>query len=179
MLIVIDPGHGGKDPGALSLDKRVKESFLTLQMALALADKLEYRGHEVSLTRSTDYYPSLSARCRLANDLNADFFISIHVNSADSASATGIETLVYEKPSNTTLRYADLIQKNLIKATKARDRGIKYRGDLTVLKRTKMPAVLVETGFINNPSDLAKLVTSDYQNLIVTAIADAFDSALK
>lgn len=179
MVIVVDPGHGGKDPGALSRDGQVRESALTLSMAKLLSEALKAAGHVVHLTRMNDAtYPSLTARCKLANELNADFFISIHVNSADSPSATGIETLVYTKPSNTTLRFASRVQEELIKATNARDRGIKYRGDLTVLKRTRMPAILVETGFISNTDDLTKLLTLSYQQAIVTAIATAFRATI-
>lgn len=176
MLIVIDPGHGGKDPGALSADGKIRESYLTLLMAKALAEELKNAGHIVYLTRTDDEtYPSLTKRCEFANKLDANFFISIHVNSADTPSATGIETLVYSKPSNTALKYADRVQRELIKATGARDRGIKYRGDLTVLKRTKMPAILVETGFISNPKDLSILLTESYRQDIVRAIARAFE----
>ena len=192
MKIVIDAGHGGKDSGAvgtiatnavltdlpadytgklLSDTLMVKESDLNLSMANSLADKLMAAGHDVYLTRTMDVYVGLLDRCKSANELNADFFISIHVNSADSSKATGIETLVYTKPSNTTLRY---VQQSLIKSTQARDRGIKYRGDLTVLKATRMPAILVETGFISNPSDLKKLLTDTYQFAITSAIAEVF-----
>ena len=173
MRICVDAGHGGKDPGAMSFDNLVSEASLTLMMAVKLAEKLRDKGHKVLLTRSDDTYPTLTARCKTANDFNADYFISIHCNSADSQKATGIETLVYACPSH-ACDLANYVQKNLIAATGARDRGVKIRKDLTVLKRTAMPVILVETGFISNPQDFKQLVTYNYQDKIVTAIAQVF-----
>ena len=162
MLVCIDPGHGGKDPGAMAQDG-TRESFIALQLALTLRNIAPY---DCILTRETDdVYPTLTKRCLLANTNKADIFLSIHVNAADNSMAHGIETLCYK-----TSPLAKLIQTNLIAATKARDRSVKVRRDLTVLKKTVMPAVLVETGFITNKDDLARLKNLSYQMLICESL---------
>lgn len=161
--IVIDPGHGGKDPGAVGFGLR--ECDLTLRIGTLLHDKLKARGFDTLLTRSKDEYISPLDRAIIANKYNAELFISIHINAAPSVQATGIETLVY---TNSVL--GNIVQRNLVRDLKLIDRGVKVRTDLAVLNSTKMPAILTETGFITNESDAKKLKNDKFLNTIAESI---------
>lgn len=165
--ICIDPGHGGKDPGAVN--GNYQEKNFNLDIAKKLAFFLESEGgFKTTFTRTEDVYVSLDDRCKIANQSKCDFFISIHINSARDPSANGIETLCYDEFQSKNL--AKYIQRTLISATGARDRGVKVTNMLYVLNSTKMPAVLVEAGFISNQDDLDWLMEDNYQNKIAVAI---------
>lgn len=165
--ICIDPGHGGKDPGAVN--GKYQEKNFNLDIAQKLAFFLESEGgFKTIFTRTEDVYVSLDDRCKIANKSKCDFFISIHINSARDPSANGIETLCYEEFQSKNL--AKYIQRTLISATGARDRGVSPTNMLYVLNSTKMPAVLVEAGFISNQDDLDWLMEDNYQNKIAVAI---------
>lgn len=166
-IICIDPGHGGKDPGAVNGE--CQEKRLALKIAYKLTDKITPYDFKVLPTRQGDKYVSLQERCDMANKCNCDIFVSIHINSATNPAANGIETLCYEEFQSKNL--AKYIQKALISSTGAKDRGVKITNMLYVLNNTKMPAVLVETGFISNQEDLYSLVDDDYQDKIAGAIA--------
>lgn len=166
-IICIDPGHGGKDPGAVNGE--YQEKGLALKIAYKLTDKITPYDFKVLLTRQGDKYLSLQERCDMANKCKCDLFISIHINSATNPAANGIETLCYEEFQSKNL--ANYIQKALISATGAKDRGVKVTNMLYVLTNTKMPAVLVEAGFISNQEDLDWLMEDNYQNKIAEAIA--------
>lgn len=163
--IVIDAGHGGKDPGALGTTGTREKDF-TLIMALKLADRL--KGSEVTsvLTRQGDTYPELSDRAKLANKLKADAFISIHANKS-STEASGTETFYTREDSKP---FAERLQKYMVSATGLRDRGTKY-GNYAVTRETKMPAALIEVGFINHPIDEVKLFDPSFQDKVVDALA--------
>ncbi len=156
-LIVIDAGHGGKDPGAISPIDGTKEKDVNLKFALRLQQLLENNGFDAYLTRSTDKYLGLYTITDIANDLKADAFISIHANTAQNSSAKGIETLYGQSPL-----YAKAIHRNIIKMTGATDRGIKTRMDLAVIRTSDMSAVLIETGFLSNREDLKNLHDNEY-----------------
>jgi N-acetylmuramoyl-L-alanine amidase len=174
MKICIDPGHGGKDPGAVG-PTGLEEATVALQISLDLAADLESFGWSVALTRSTDVFIELGARCEIANDWGADYFISIHCNS-NGPEAVGIETL-YKTDSGKLL--AIPVQDALITATDDRDRGLKYRDNLYVLNGTRMPAILVEVGFISNPDTEKNLGLLDYQTLLADAIALGLENHVK
>ncbi|GAW28160.1 N-acetylmuramoyl-L-alanine amidase [Carboxydocella sp. ULO1] len=176
--ICIDPGHGGRDPGAVDgKNASENDTLLTaekdvnLSVAKVLADKLRLQGARVTLTRGSDWYPSLAQRCQIANNFGASIFISLHCN-AGSAQAAGIETL-YNPDSKNGKRLAELVQTELIVATKAPSRGARPRSDLWVLNGTKMPAVLIEMGFVTNPGEEAKLNSNSYQAILADAIVKA------
>lgn len=169
MKLFIDAGHGGNDPGATNLN--TFEKNIALQIALKLNKALQARGFQTQLSRTTDVFVELNERARKANTFNADVFISIHLNSASNAQATGIETLVYSYDGQNK-KLADDIQSALIKATGANNRGVKERPELVVLNSTKMPAVLIECGFLSNGKDKSLLITDAYQNKIADAIAN-------
>lgn len=161
--VVIDPGHGGSDPGAIGFGRYEKD--IALSISKKINANLKTLGFQTVMTRSTDVYIPLAQRYQIANNNNADLFVSVHLNSA-SESAYGIETLY--KNSKT---FASNIQTEMISATGARDRGLKHRSDLAVLNGTKMSAALVETGFISNSTESAKLATGSYQDTLAASIS--------
>ncbi|MFZ3172086.1 MAG: N-acetylmuramoyl-L-alanine amidase [Carboxydocellales bacterium] len=179
--ILIDPGHGGADPGAVDGvnpkegDKLyTEEEDINLAVGLLLHNDLVAQGARSTMTRSSDWYPSLQQRTDMARKFGANTFISIHANSA-TPKASGIETLYH--PGNLSgKRLAELVQQELIRATKAPNRGTKPRTDLAVLNGTNkysIPGVLVELGFISNPGEEVKLNTKQYQQVIADAIVRA------
>lgn len=156
--IFIDPGHGGKDPGAIGYGLREKD--LTLRISLKIRNILqrEYNNVDVRLSRTTDVYLSLAERARLANVWGADLLLSIHINATPSG--YGYEDFIYNGPvSATSVRVQNAINAEVVKATGWRNRG-KKRGNLQVLRSSKMAALLTESGFIDNPND-AKLLKDD------------------
>lgn len=173
--ICIDPGHGGKDPGAVDgknpVEKDVlytEEEDINLVVGLLLQRKLQSLGARVTITRAGDTYPSLTQRYTMANKFLANIFISIHCNSA-TPKAVGIETLAHSR-STQGQRLARLVQEELIKAAKQPSRGVKLRDDLAVLNGAKMPTILVELGFVSNPGEEVKLNNPGYQELLADAI---------
>ncbi len=192
-VIVIDPGHGGSDCGAVGT--RHKEHTLTLAIAKKLQAQLTKRGFKVYLTRSGNTTKTLDERSAYANRVGADLFISIHLNASTNKSISGIETYTItpvgapssssNEPSNkvypgntmdgNSAALAYQIQKELRLATKAKDRGLK-KARFKVLTQTKCPSVLVECGFISNGADEAKLASSAYQDLLASSIAKAIST---
>jgi N-acetylmuramoyl-L-alanine amidase CwlD len=171
--IVIDPGHGGKDPGALSRSWG-HEKKIVLDISKALRDILAKRGYRVRLTREKDTFLPLKARTKLATKQNANLFISIHANAFSSRRVSGIETFYSDTKSR---RLASTVHKQLIRATKAKDRGVRH-APFRVLNDTKVPAILIEVGFMTNPKEAKKLATKTYQRQIATAIAKGVEGYL-
>ena len=159
MKIMIDPGHGGKDPGAVNKNIELQEKDVALDISKRLADLLETDNHEVIMTRDSDRFIGINDRAMKANSEKADIFISIHTNGFNNPSAEGIETLHWPN-SKKGAELADNIQKQLINKLDLVDRGLKARDNLGVLRNTSMPAVLLEIGFITNPKE-AKLMQQD------------------
>ena len=146
-----DPGHGGRDPGAIGSNS--KEAENVLKVALALEKKLKAQGHEVKLSRRTDTYLTLTQRANLANAWGADVFISLHDNSGVNKSATGFETFIFNgQVSANTIKLQQHMHKTIAKGIGLRDRGLK-RANFAVLRQTEMPALLIEYGFISNLND--------------------------
>ncbi|MCI8342556.1 MAG: N-acetylmuramoyl-L-alanine amidase [Firmicutes bacterium] len=160
MKICIDPGHGGKDPGAVSGGQAEKD--IVLKISLTLANILKEKGLEVFMTRESDIYESVDIKALKANVSKSDLFVSIHCNSAASERAEGTECLIYSY-DNKNDALAGNIQKNIVDDMKTSDRGLKVRRDLAVLNSTKMTAVLVETAFISNSSDRKKLTEQPHE----------------
>lgn len=167
-LIVVDAGHGGHDSGAVSKINGAKEKDLTLAISNKLVDRLSANGYEVIYTRNTDEFIELKNRARKANEPDADIFISVHINQAGGQAALGIETLYYPTDDNKEL--AKMIQEELINASGAKTRGVKERPELVVLNSTRVPAVLLELGFLSNPDEVSKLVDDSYQNILVDGV---------
>lgn len=168
LKIVIDPGHGGKDSGAVALDGETYEKTVNLLVAERLMDKLSANS-EISptITRTRDEYIKLLDRAGVSNDGDAHLFLSIHFNSADNSSAKGIEVL-YASEKNVRIKdtvqkdFASCLQKALIKETGAVNRGIKNRPAIIVLNKTKNVAALAELGFLSNQDDLENIKDPDY-----------------
>lgn len=174
--IVVDAGHGGKDPGAVNEEINLKEKDLALSIANKLASYLAKAGATVVMTRTDDTYVGLTERATIANEVNADIFISVHINSADSTKATGFEVLVYSavgKAADLGVRVLDRLGSCFPSLP---DRGLKERPDLTVLKKTKMPAILVECGFISNSEEATMMSKEENQTKYALAI---FEGAMK
>jgi|LSQX01.1.fsa_nt_gb N-acetylmuramoyl-L-alanine amidase len=175
MLVAVDAGHGwaeGRgDPGAVGASG-LMEADVTLIAALAMADHLLELGHEVVLTRSSRAFVSLQERTAIANAAKARVFVSIHCNAAASPTAHGSETLYYPtSPNGQAL--AKRLQWALVEAGGRRDRGIKPRSDLHVLRATIMPAALVELAFITNPEEEYLLSSEQWISEVARALAEA------
>lgn len=177
-IVVVDPGHGGSDSGAVG--NGLKEKELNYKHAMAVYRLLEQDPSiKVYTTRESDVYPSLQFRTQLANEIDADLFVSFHNNSA-SSSAVGSETLYYPSANNTmSLQMAQIVQNNIIKYCGTNNRGIKPRADLYVLRTSNMPAVLIETGFISNAVEANLINSPDFINkfgqAVYEAIVESFD----
>jgi N-acetylmuramoyl-L-alanine amidase len=163
--IVIDPGHGGKDPGAIG-PSGLKESDVNLTLAHLVASRLTDK-HTVFMTRMNDDFVALSNRTLFANAKKADIFVSIHCNAATNPLANGTETYY---ASSTGARLAKGIHDRLV-ALGLKDRGIK-QGTYWVLRKTHMPAVLVEVGFISHAAEEIQLGSTDFMSLAADAITE-------
>lgn len=165
--VIIDAGHGGEDFGATYQGRMEKNDNLNL--ALAVGQILQENGVNVEYTRTMDVYDTPYEKAVMANNSGADFFVSIHRNAMPSPNTgTGVETLVYDD-SGIKAEMARNINNELSKLGFI-NRGVIPRPNLVVLKRTKMPAVLVEAGFIDNDEDNAKFDAMFWE--IAQAIAD-------
>jgi N-acetylmuramoyl-L-alanine amidase len=171
VYVVIDPGHGGKDPGAIGF--KINEKDVVLNLAKKLNDHLgQYEKAVVSLTRWDDRFLELSERAKFANDRNADLFISLH-NNAASASAHGFESFIYVNASTTTARYQTILHEqvmNYLAQVGIHDRG-KKRANYAVLRETKMPAILLENLFITNEKENKLLKDDAFLDNLAAAIA--------
>ena len=166
--IVIDAGHGGSDPGAVYEGRREKDDNLSL--AIAVGELLSRQGVSVIYTRTTDVYQTPFEKAQMTNQADADFFISFHRNSSEEPNQyTGVETLVYDN-SGIKQTMAENIN-GALSELGFRNLGVKARPGLVVLRRTKMPALLIETGFLNNEQD--NTLYDEKQEEIARAIADA------
>ncbi len=157
--VAIDPGHGGRDSGAVGTLSY--EADNTLEFGKTLGEYLESLGFDVVYTRTSNVYISLNERCNIANDANCDLFISVH-NNAFSKTSNGTETLVRSQGSKAD-EIGQILQKALINENKLADRGVKYRKNLAVLNGTIMPAVILELAFISNPKEELLLINNDLQ----------------
>lgn len=165
--IALDAGHGGSDPGAVYKGRQEKDD--TLDLTLAVGDILKKNGIDVYYTRTTDEYETPFKKATDANNSGADLFVSIHRNSSENPNQySGVETLVY---SDTGLK-AEVARNinNQLEDAGFKNLGVDERKNLVVLKRTKMPAVLVEAGFINNDKD--NYLFDEEFDSIAQAIAD-------
>lgn len=185
-VIVLDPGHGGQDPGAQF--GGIQEKNINLAIAIRLRDLLSAKGCKVILTREVDkdfFLPNfvlgrmakraeLSQRIKMASINQADIFISLHANSFPGGNSYGMETY-YQVKSPAGKELADLIQTELKKIQPDNKRQAKS-GDYYLLNQTQMPAVIVEVGFLSNPKERKLLQNADYQDRIATSIASGIES---
>lgn len=156
--IFIDPGHGGHDPGAVA--NGLQEKHIVLDIAKRIEKLLQaYEGVRVKLSRSDDRFLELTERARLANQWGADYFVSIHINAGGG---TGYEDFIYNGGvSAATVTNQNAMNAEIVKATGFVNRG-KKRGNLAVLRHSNMPAILTESGFIDNANDAQLLKQSAF-----------------
>ncbi len=167
MSVVIDPGHGGPDPGAVGI-RGLRETDIVLDISRQVASLLEQSGVQVIMTRTDERDLDLAPRTQLANRVNATIFVSIHANAIDMSrpDVNGIETYYYSSGQ----RLAQTIHNSILQMTGARDRGVR-QARFYVLRHTSMPAVLVETGFVTGAEDAPKLADPTYRSQMAAAIA--------
>ncbi len=168
--IVIDPGHGGSDPGAVG-KSGLRESDVALKVSLKVEMILSDLGFSVRLTRPSNTYVPLRTRAEIANHEQADLFVSVHCNAAENKSAQGVETFHYPTSKNGKV-LAEILQERLVGLGGRKNRGVKTANFL-VLRETFMPAVLVELGFISNSEEESVLNSNSYQEICANAIAQA------
>lgn len=168
-LVVLDPGHGGRDPG--TSNNGYEEKTLVLSTCLLLRDALERCGCRVIMTRQTDTLPDpngtiaedLTYRATLANTAHADLFVAWHVDSATNADVNGVAIWIYPAARGTTTdTWAQKIVDHIAAASGQKNRGV-YLGDFAVLRETTMPAVLVEAGFLTNVNEAKQLAAANFQ----------------
>ena len=166
--IVIDPGHGGEDPGAEGT--YIYEKEVTLKTAQAVAEKLRSAGANVILTRTSDIYVTLEDRAEMSNVNNADLFISLHYDStASGTSATGFTTYYY---ADEDIPLANLVDNHLADTLPLQDNGSKF-GDFLVTRENDQPALLLELGYMNNESDVKTFNSDYYRSLVAESIYQA------
>ncbi|MEM6751974.1 MAG: N-acetylmuramoyl-L-alanine amidase [Cyanobacteria bacterium P01_C01_bin.38] len=175
VIVMIDPGHGGKDPGAIGISG-LKEKDVILPISKKVAEILRKNGVNAVLTRNTDYFVSLKGRVVMSERRNADLFVSIHANSMGLSrpDINGLEVYYY----NSGKRLADAVRKSITRKVKIRDRGIR-RARFYVLRKTSMPAILVETGYVTGREDAPRLKQNWYRNQMAEGIADGILRYLK
>lgn len=196
--IVLDAGHGGGDPGAVGIDTKVTEKSIALDMVRRLRPMLQAEGYNVVLTRDSDDKIDLYKRAAIANGIGGDLFISVHVNAAESRQASGIEMLYYPETKRASReidvhgmsaeevqkaikaqqsqmtrnnkQFAQIMQKSLVDATGAVNRGIVERPRVVVIRETAMTAILAEIGFSSNPNEERLLQTEEYKDKLARAM---------
>ncbi len=191
-LVMLDPGHGGKDAGAVS-PRKVYEKLAVLSIAKRVKAHLEAKKIPVRLTRTTDTFIPLKQRSEMAAKAGADLFVSIHADGAGDPRANGVETFVMtaagcdstnhygqagdkspgkgnqNDAANAVLGFS--IQSNLLKMSKRSDRGLR-RARFSVLKHTPCPAALVECGFLTNPEEEALMIDPNYREAVARGISN-------
>jgi len=164
--VVIDAGHGGYDRGGIP-GQSVSEKDMTLDVARRLKGILESNGYRVLMTRDSDVFVPLGTRTAIANSYRNAIFVSVHFNSATRRGASGIETYFYSRDS---LALASAIHHYVAGGAPSENRGVRRRGYF-VLRRTNMPAVLVECGFLTNPTEASYAQNASYRQKLAEAIA--------
>jgi N-acetylmuramoyl-L-alanine amidase len=166
VTVVVDAGHGGYDRGGIP-GQRVSEKEMTLDVAQRLRSVLAASGYRVVMTRDSDVFVPLGTRCAIANSNRNAIFVSVHFNSATRRGASGIETYFYSRDS---LSLASAIHHYVAGGAPSENRGVRRRG-YYVLRRTSIPAVLVECGFLTNPTEAGYAQNASYRQKLAEEIA--------
>lgn len=177
-LILIDPGHGGRDLGASSPHKQpILEKNLALKTSKELAHALKKAGYRVAMTRTNDTFIELQDRTHHANSIEADLFISVHFNGAKNPKAHGLEVYFYTDKADTSRRVSskrlgkdcvDTLAQNL----RMKKRGLK-EGNFHVIRETSMPAILIEGGFVSHAQEAVRIDTPQYRKVYAGSVVDA------
>lgn len=167
MIVIIDPGHGGPDPGAIGING-LQEKGIVLDIGTQVAAFLQRQGIQALLTRADDRDLDLEPRVQMAEQSNATVFVSIHANSISLSrpDISGLETYYHESG----LGLAQIIHQNVLQLTGAADRGVR-KARFYVLRKTSMPSVLVEVGFVTGKDDASRLSNPAYRTQMADAIA--------
>jgi N-acetylmuramoyl-L-alanine amidase len=167
IIVVVDPGHGGPDPGAIGIGG-LRETDIVLPIAQQVATLLDQQGVQAVLTRTGEYDLDLQPRVAMAERMNANVFVSIHANSISLSrpDVNGLETYYYSNGQ----RLARTIHNSILQSLDIRERGVRT-ARFYVLRRTSMPSVLVEVGFVTGREDAAKLSDPAYRSQMAQAIA--------
>ena len=174
-VVFIDAGHGGNDSGCFVGD--VMEKNINLSIAELVRDELETSGYEVVMSRDMDIYVAKEDRVNSANSINADVYISIHQNSSDVKSVSGME--VWYDGTDTrrdSKRLALLVSRQTAQSTGAVEREVRGDAGFHVTGSTQMPACLIETGFLSNKEERAKLTSQEYQEKVASGIVQGIES---
>ena len=166
ITVVIDAGHGGHDRGGIP-GQRIAEKDMTLDVALRLRNVLSANGYHVVMTRSTDVFVPLGGRVAIANSYRNAVFVCIHFNATGRSGASGIETYFYSRES---LPLASAVHYYVTGGAPSANRGVRRRG-YYVLRKTAIPAVLVECGFLTNPTEAAYAQSAGYRQKLADEIA--------
>lgn len=166
VLVVVDPGHGGPDPGAIGIGG-LRETEIVMPIAQQIAALLEQQGVQAVLTRTGEYDLGLEPRVAMAERMNATVFVSIHANAIDMTrpDINGLETYYFSSQ-----RLAQTIHNNILQSVDVQDRGVRS-ARFYVLRRTSMPSVLIEVGFVTGRDDAVKLSNPSYRSQMAQAIA--------
>lgn len=180
-VIVIDPGHGGRDSGAISVAAKAKEKDLNLDLALRIGEQLQKYGFTVYYTRDDDSTVDLGSR---GGKFKADLFVSIHHNASKNISASGAETfcLLSSKEADyakilPAVKIACEVQKSQSVASGNYGRGVKF-ANFRVLRDAAVPAILFETGFLTNPDDEKKCLAPEWRQIMAEAVAQGISRAV-
>ena len=184
VFIVVDPGHGGEDFGTHSNTKpKYQEKHLNLSTARLLCSYLNKQGYKTVMTRTDDTFISLDQRAEFANAQKPTLFISVHYNSAPSKEAEGIEVFFYKSDDDKVrTRESRLLAKSILDKvldnTEAKSRGVKD-GNFAVIRKTDMPAVLIEGGFLTNDGEMQKIKDPNYVKKLAWGITQGITAYLE
>lgn len=173
--VVLDPGHGGEDPGKVGVNDAL-EKDINLQIAMKVKTLLEAEGIEVVMTREDDEVPDakredMQERVKLINDTKPDIAVSIHQNSYGDASVRGAQVFYYTT-SAVSQEAAQVLQEEFWTIDEGHKRQIKANDSYYILKKTQVPTIIVECGFLSNQEEAENLLTEDYQEQIALAICN-------
>lgn len=169
-LIVLDAGHGGKDPGSSS--RGVDEKDINLEIVFKAARLLEEEGYAVALTREDDSFVSLEDRVAFASEQGAAAFVSVHLNALDDDTVThGVETYSNESACAGSAALARAVQSRVVAETGGKDRGVTTDSEFYVVHHAQVPACLLEAGFLTAEEEGALLMDSGYQDKVAAGIA--------
>lgn len=180
-LVMIDPGHGGKDNGTESkTPPQYQEKVLALQTAKLVRHYLQQLGYRTLMTREADVFIPLSERADMANKQKAHLFVSVHYNSASATTAEGVEVFYFKSEdqpnrSPASEEMGKEVLDSITTQTGARARGVKH-AKFRVIRNTLMPAILVECGFLTHPEERLKILQEPfYKQRLATGIAEGVD----
>jgi N-acetylmuramoyl-L-alanine amidase len=178
IVVVIDAGHGGEDPGALGIGGGM-EKDITLAVARSVAlQAVRYPDLNIVLTRVDDHYVELTDRIARAREVRAAVYVSLHANSASDASARGVETYVADgaRDAADSEQLAEALQPKVVRATASKDRGVRTAS--LYISRASMAAVLVEMGFVTAKADMSALQNPSVQAKIASAVLEGISAYL-